>query len=76
VTYTYLVYAVKELQGTDFLVAHATSKKTLQFFVPECLNQFFEIERAKALHINLKNIGDCVRSRHARFEPRFLAQFL
>jgi hypothetical protein len=45
-TCTYLGYAVKELQGTEFLVAHATSKKKLQFFVPECLNQFSAIERA------------------------------
>jgi len=47
-TFRYLGYAVKERLGTDFLVAHATSKKTLQFFVPECLNDFFAIEREKA----------------------------
>ncbi len=42
----YSGYTAKELQGTDFLVACITSTKTLQFFVPECLNQFFAIERA------------------------------
>jgi hypothetical protein len=64
--YRCMGWAVRECIGTDFLVAWSTSKQMPSFWSLIDKLLFLELKGAKALYIELKNIGDCLW--HMKFQ--------